>query len=75
MSSKYEAEKINPFADELECGGCHRMQPRQVMNVLKSGGLKRAHPFSNCLWVCNECRDFMFVPIENNIANAMEACR
>ena len=73
MSSKYDAESRHPFADELECGFCQKTKPRNVTNVLQSGGLKKAHPFYRCMFVCNDCRDFMFVPIENNIARAMGA--
>jgi len=79
MSSKYDAESRHPFADELQCGFCKETKPRNEVNVLQSGGLKDgsddepAHPFAHCQFVCNDCRDFMFVPIENNIAQAMSA--
>ena len=73
MSSKYDAESRHPFADELECGFCQITKPRNVVNVLQSGGLKKVHPFCHCMFVCNDCRDMMFVPIENNIAKAMGA--
>jgi len=63
----------HPFADKIACGFCNKIKARKETNVLQSGGLTEDHPFAGMKFVCNDCRDFMFVPIENNIAQAMSA--